>query len=64
MLDRILCFTGIHGPNWTVDDYFEGPRSIRTAAFERTCPSCKAVWHGREVKTSTQRTVGGWRKAK
>lgn len=61
-LNKLWCRLGLHGPYATSNEFFEGPRSLRTdVGFERRCPYCGTVWIGGQVYTRCGRTLGNWR---
>jgi hypothetical protein len=62
MFRKLLCWLGMHGPNYcgNADD----EQSFRTNAFERTCLHCGAVWHGSERYYPATRGTDCWRRIK
>jgi hypothetical protein len=64
MIRRLLCFLGLHGPEFYGSWYGMTGRS-----FERECPHCKARWIGREVVRrdgigNDYMDTGDWRRVK
>lgn len=65
MIRRLLCWLGIHGPNWFGNNW-----GRLDEPFVRECPHCGMRWYGDEVVRYSRaygcevRTLGDWKTRK